>query len=276
MKKYIYSLMTAVMAMVCLTACEKDMGTEPGNDSQATVTLYKYGVELPYDGDCDVTIRIAANSATNEAYAFAETKESKEQRIASLGEDGYADYVVQNGEKLSDIKGNSIQDKVFTNLKGENIITIVAVGNGGKKASEIAFTGISWSNIAKGTYYFSVANIKKIYAESYDVTLQVCDSDPTAYRFKDLFGAGQHLKFTKTSSVMKDGGVVCRVPSQDTPLTFGSHGQVGVRDVATWQNSDNFLDCAIYDNGYVYLWVQYFVSAGNMGYGYDKFYPVEE
>ena len=41
------------------------------------------------------------------------------------------------------------------------------------------------------------------------------------------------------------------------------------------QNDDSFLDCALYDNGYVYLWVQYYVSAGNLGYGYDEFNPAE-
>ena len=273
MKKHIYRLFIAIVTMAFFTACEEEMGTEPGNDSQATVTLYQYAVGEGYDGDCDVAIRIAANSATTEAYAIAETKEAKEQRIASVGENGYADYVVQNGEKLSEIKGASIQDKVFTGLKGECIITVVAVGNGDKKAAQTSFTGISWSDVAKGTYYFSVANINKIYAESKAVTLQVCDSDPTSYRFKNLFGDNNHLKFTKTAESNSDGGAICRVPAQITPLTFGTHGEVGVRDVATWQNDDSYLDCALYNDGNFYVWVQYFVSAGSLGHGYDEFIP---
>ncbi|MGN0282111.1 MAG: hypothetical protein ACI4B3_07420 [Prevotella sp.] len=273
MKKHIYGLIIAVTTMAFLTACEEEMGTEPGNDSQATVTLYQYAAGNEYDGDCDVAIRIAANSATTEAYAMVEKKETKEQKVASVGEEGYADYVIQNGEKLTGINGASVQDKVFTGLNGECIITVVAVGNGNRKAAQTSFTGITWSDVAKGTYYFSVANIVKIYAESQETTLQVCDSDPTAYRFKDLFGKNSHLKFVKTSSQYKDGGTVCRVPAQSTPLVFGNYGEVGIRDVATWQNDDNYLDCALYSDNYFYAWVQYYVTAGNMGYGYDEFYP---
>lgn len=275
MKRNIYSLLVAVLGMMTFAACTEDAGTTPGSDSQATVTLYQYTAEDPYDSDCDVRVRIAANSATTEAYALAETAAEKEQHVAQLGTEGYNDYVVANGEKLSEIHGASIQDKVFTGLKGENVITVVAVGGGSKKASEIQFTGISWTDVATGTYYFSVANIQRIYASEVTTTLQYCDSDPSSYRFKNLFGSGKHLKFTKTSSTYTDGGAVCRVAAQATPLTFGSYGTVNVRDVATWQNDDSFLDCALYDDGYFYAWVQYFVTAGNLGYGYDEFVPAE-
>lgn len=275
MKKYIYNLFAGVMVMALFSACTEDMGTTPGNDSQATVTLYKYAAEAPYDGDCDVMVRVAANSATTEAYALAEPKADKEKRIAELGSDGYNNYVVEHGEKLSDIKGASIQDKVFTSLKGENVITVVAVGGGNKKAAEVEFTGITWTTVATGTYKFATANIQKIYAESIETSLQYCDTEPSAYRFKNLFGDGKHLKFTATSAKYSDGATVCRVAPQETPLTFGSYGSVFVRDVATWQNDDSVLDCALYDNGYVYLWVQYYVSAGNLGYGYDEFNPAE-
>lgn len=273
MKKYVFSLFTAVMAIALFTACTEEDGNDPGNDSQATVTLYQYTAEYPYDGDSDVRIRIAANSATTEAYALAETKESKEKRLAELGVAGYNDYVVANGEKLEEIKGSSIQEKVFTNLNGENIITVVAVGNGNKKSAEVSFTGVAWVTVAEGTYHFGVANIQAAYATSQETTLQYCESDPTTYRFKNLYGAGKHMKFVKTDYKYEDGGIVCRVPAQSTPLQFGSYGSINVRDVATWQNDDNFLDCALYDDNSAYFWVQYYVSAGNLGYGYDEFEP---
>lgn len=275
MKRNIYSLLVAVLGMMTFAACTEDAGTTPGSDSQATVTLYQYTAEDPYDSDCDVRVRIAANSATTEAYALAETVTEKEQRVAQLGAEGYNDYVVANGEKLSDIHGASIQDKVFTGLKGENVITVVAVGGGSKKAAETQFTGISWTDVATGTYHFSVASIQSVYASEVTTTLQYCDSEPSSYRFKNLFGSGKHLKFTKTNSTYDDGGAVCRVAAQETPLTYGSYGTISVRDVATWQNDDNYLDCALYDDGSFYAWVQYFVAAGNLGHGYDEFVPNE-
>ena len=275
MKKYFYNLFAGVLVLTLFWACTEDMGTTPGSDSQATVTLYKYAAEAPYDGDCDVMVRVAANSATTEAYALAETRADKEKRIAEIGSDGYNNYVVEHGEKLSEINGVSIQDKIFTNLKGENVITVVAVGGGNKKAAEVEFTGITWTTVTSGTYIFGVKNIQSIYANSIETSLQYCDSDPSSYRFKNLFGEGKHLKFTTTTYQYSDGATVCRVAAQTTPLTFGDYGTVSVRDVATWQNDDAYLDCALYDDGYVYLWVQYYVEAGNLGYGYDEFYPNE-
>lgn len=273
MKKYVYSLFTAVMALALFTACTEEDGKDPGNDPQAKVTLYQYTAEYPYDSDSDVKIRIAANSATKEAYALAETKENKEKHVAELGEAGYNDYVVENGEKLAEIEGCSIQDKVFTNLNGENVITVVAVGNGGKKAAEVAFTGIAWVTVAEGTYSFGIPNIQAAYATSVETTLQYCESDPNTYRFKNIYGQGNHMKFVKTEYKYQDGGMVCRVPAQTTSLQFGSYGDISVRDVATWQNSDDFLDCALYDDNSAYFWVQYYVSAGSLDYGYDEFQP---
>ncbi len=64
-----------------------------------------------------------------------------------------------------------------------------------------------------------------------------------------------------------------RVPAQATGQSFGSYGVFNVRDVAEWQNDDGYLDCKIYESHDAYFWVQYYVSAGNLGYGYDEFTP---
>lgn len=261
--------------MPLLTACSEDEGTDIGNDGQATVTLYSFAAEAPYDGDCDVVVRVAANSATSEAYALAEAKEAKLNRVAELGAEGYNDYVIENGEKLEDIKGASCQDKVFTGLTGDNVITVVAVNGSYKKAAEINFTGINWVTVATGTYTFGVPNIQQIYASSIATTLQYRADDPDTYRFKNLFGAGKHLTFTKTQYTYPDGSTVCRVAPQSTSLSFGDYGGINVRDVATWQGSDNYLDCALYEDGRFYAWVQYYVSAGSLGYEYDEFTPAE-
>lgn len=276
MKKYIYGLFFALISVAMFTACSADEGTDEGNDSSARVTLYNYTAEQPYDADCDAYIRVVANSATTEAYALAEKVSEKEANIAKMGESGYADYVVSNGKKLENIKGASVQEEVFQNLPaGENAITVVAVGKGGKFASSVIFSSITWSDVIKGTYTFSVANIQQAYAANTETTLQVCDSDPNTYRFKNLFGAGKHLLLTAVGKGTDENGnyIMFKVPSQATGLTFGSHGEISVRDVAEWQNDESLLDCKIYENHNAELWVQYFVSAGNLGYGYDKFTP---
>lgn len=276
MKKYIYGLFFALISVAMFTACSADEGTDEGNDGSARVTLYNYTAEQPYDADCDAYIRVVANSATTEAYALAEKVSEKEANIAKMGESGYADYVVSNGKKLENIKGASVQEEVFQNLPaGENAITVVAVGKGGKFASSVIFNSITWSDVIKGTYTFSVANIQKAYAANTETTLQVCDSDPNTYRFKNLFGAGKHLLLTAVGKGTDENGnyIMFKVPSQATSLTFGSYGEISVRDVAEWQNDESYLDCKIYEDHNAALWVQYFVSAGNLGYGYDEFTP---
>lgn len=276
MKKYIYGSLLALASVVMFTACSADEGTEPGNDSNAHVTLYSYTAELPYDADCDALVRVAANSATTEAYALTELASEKEARVAALGEQGYADYVVANGKKLDGISGVSTQDVVFQNLpNGENAITVVAVGNSGNYASAVSFTAVGWSDIATGTYYFATANIQHLYAASTETTLQVRDDDPDTYRFKNLFGTGSHLTMKAAAKGTDSDGAytMVRVPSQATGLSYGSYS-IYVRDVAEWQNDDGYLDCVIYDaSHYAYFWVQYFASAGNFGYGYDEFVP---
>lgn len=277
MKKYIYGLFFALISVVMFTACSADEGTEPGTDGNAHVTLYSYTAPQPYDADCDAYIRVAANSATTEAYALAEKTSEKEANVAKLGEAGYADYVVSNGKKLDDINGVSTQEVAFQNLPaGENVITIVAVGKSGKYASTVNFNSITWSDVVAGVYTFGVKNIQAAYATSTETTLQVCDSDSKSYRFKNLFGVGNHLLLTAVGTGSDDNGeyTVFRVPSQATGQSFGSYGVFNVRDVAEWQNDDSYLDCLLYnDNHEGYFWVQYFVTAGNLGYGYDEFTP---
>ena len=113
-------------------------------------------------------------------------------------------------------------------------------------------------------------------------TLQVCTTDANLYRFKDVFGAGYSMKIVLLpdyKATDADGEYTFfRVPRAETPYTYGSHGAVGVRDVGYWQGSDAWVT----DNGYesgmyadysCFVYVQYFVSAGNIGYGYDFFIP---
>ena len=74
-----------------------------------------------------------------------------------------------------------------------------------------------------------------------------------------------------------------RVEPQTTPFTYGDYGTVSVRDLGYWQDDDSYAydsnyGCFIYTNvnkNGVVLAVQYFVSAGSLGYGWDEFEPEE-
>lgn len=274
MKKYIENLFLVLFALVVLAACKDEEGTEVGNDSQPRVTLYKYDAQPPYNGDNDVVLRVAANSKVQEAYYFVEKTESKDAR--GISADEYANLVVSNGQKIEGINGVSDVDLTITGMQGETTITVVAVNGGTKNSSFVTFKGLDWQDIADGTYYFAVANIKNMMGESVPTTLQYCANEEGLYRLKDVFGEGYSLKFTDTGDTDSDSYgrfKIVRVAAQNTPLTFGSYGAVGVRDVATWQNNDGYIDNGMYADNSCFFWVQYFVSAGSLGYGYDEFVP---
>ena len=266
-----------------LVSCLDKRGTEPGNDSVPVVTVFSYAPELPYNSDNDISLRVAANSPTSEAYYLAEPAAEKETRVTSLGEDGYMDYVVANGERLSEIKGNSSTDVILTDMMGEYVITVVAVGNGTKTARSLNFTGLEWEDVVKGTYYYEAVAFTSDFAPS-ETVLQKCTSNATLYRFKDVFAEGYHLKinllpgYTDTDS---DGTYTFfRVAAQPTPFTYGSYGSVYVRDIGYWQGNDawitdNGYESGMYEDGSCFVHMQWYVSAGSLSYGYDYFVPGE-
>ena len=47
-----------------------------------------------------------------------------------------------------------------------------------------------------------------------------------------------------------------------------------IRDVATWQGDASYEDNnCLYDDNYVSAFVEYYVPAGRIAYGYDAFLP---
>jgi len=274
MKKYIYNLFMLVFAIAAISSCKVDEGTDPGNDSQPVATIYKFKAENPYDVDADVKIRVAANSATAEAYIFAEKTTDKTTRLASLGKDGYMDYVVTKGVKLDKIAGNSIQDYTVTSMNGDYTITVVAKNGDRKMSAETIFTGVMWNTLATGTYTFCTKSAP-LFGATIETSLQVNASSATTYRLKNLYGDGEHLVFTSIDKQGEDATgkfTYLRVATQSTGVPYGTYGAISVRDVATWQGSDDYLKNGMYIGGYnVKLWVQYYVSAGNLGYGYEYF-----
>ena len=272
MKKYFYNIMFAFVGILALTGCKEESGTEPGTDSKPVVTVYQYEAELPLSADNDCVIRVAANSSVESAYYLAEKADDKAAR--NLAPDAYADYVVSNGTKIDNLSAGNPVDLTLTGMMGDYVITVVGVKGSTKYSTETAFKGLDWRDVTEGTYYFAKPNVSG--KESTTATLQYCANVDGLYRIKDVYGKGYSLKFTGTGMKGSDdigGFEVVRVAAQPTGLTYGKYGAVSVRDVATWQNTDDYLDNQMYDFGYCYFWVQYFVSAGSLGYGYDEFVP---
>ncbi len=281
MKKYIYSLLAALFVSAALISCTEEEGTEPGNDSVPSVIIYQYAASRPNNPDNDIMVRFAANSKTTEAYYLVEKTTEKEAHVSSMGEEGYKDYVVSNGVKIDGISGASNADVTITDLYGAYTITAVAVSGNVKSASETSFTGLEWNDVVSGTYYFGAsANlINALGLTSSPTCLQVCTTDVGLYRFKDVFGTGYSLKINLIDYKGSDGSgeyQFFRVPVAETSFTYGNYGAVGVRDVGYWQGSDAWVtdygyESGMYANYSCFLCIQYFVSAGNIGYGYDQF-----
>jgi hypothetical protein len=281
MKKYIFQVCVMLCGALGFTACSEDEGTVPGNDAQPSVVIYQYDAARPNNPDNDVQLRFATNNRTAEVYYLVEKSTDKTARVASLGEDGYADYVISNGTKLSGVDGESNVDVLVTDLYGSYAITAVAVNGTQKVSSETTFMGLEWGDDIPGVYYF-YANAQKIIGiASVETTLQKCTTDDTLYRFKDLYGTGYSLKINLLPDYQGDyDGVYTffRVPPTETPFEYGSYGTVSVRDLGYWQSNDAYItdygyESGMYEDGTCFIYASWYVSAGTLTHGYDWFYP---
>lgn len=286
MKKYINALGMVLLAIMAMTSCKEEEGTTPGTDEAPAITLYQYAVEAPeYNPDNDVRIRIAANNQVSEAYYLTETTADKKAHVEAEGETGYMTYVVENGTKIEGISGESNADIVLTNLQGECAITVVGVNGSNMTSQEVVFTGLAWEDVATGTYVFGTKSVQGnpaatiVGQSSAPTTLQVCTTDPTLYRFKDVFGEGYSLKINlidKTATDSQGTYQFFRVPSTLTPYTYSSYGNISISDIGYWQGDDTFVtdngyESGMYANHNCFIMVVYTVSAGYLGYGYDEF-----
>ncbi len=150
MKKYIYTLFAALLTATALTSCSEDEGTEPGNDSTPNVVIYQYTAASPYNPDNDIYLRLASNSAVREVYYLAELTATMEENLSSMGEEGYMNYVIENGTQITEINGTADYDLYITGLIGEYTITVVAVNGNTKTYQTAAFTGLSWETYGTG------------------------------------------------------------------------------------------------------------------------------
>lgn len=280
MKKNLLIYFGIFLGMLSFFSCTEEEGTEPGNDSTPSLVAYQYTVSLPYDVDCDTQIRLAVNNRIEAAYYLVEKSETKAENVASMGMEGYLDYVVEHGTKVEEIPASLNADIFITQLMGEYAITVVGVGDGQKVYSEFTFTGILWTDVATGTY--QPASMYSLGLTDIATTLQVCGDDPTTYRFKDLYGTGKHLVVNMLDQEGSDENgnySFFRIPPTATCWSYGSYGTINVRDVGYWQGNDAYVtvggyESGMYENYDCFLCIQYYVEAGYLssgGYGYDYF-----
>ena len=74
------------------------------------------------------------------------------------------------------------------------------------------------------------------------------------------------------------GGMFRKWLKSDNPQPYGSYGNVNVRDMGYWQGDDAYVfsygyESGMYADGYCFFTVQFYVSAGSLGWGTDTFEP---
>lgn len=188
MKSTIYKLMMMVTVALFI-ACSEDEGTDVGSDSMPKVTIYQYTAEKPYNADNDTRVRFAINNKVESLYYLAEETAEQEARIASLGEDGYIDYVMQNGTKVEFVEGELNADVMITGMSGSYTITAVAVRGGSKTSASTIFVGINWTDFKP---VLSQMNI--FTGEVIETELQYA-SIIDKYRVVDPWGTGVSIVF---------------------------------------------------------------------------------
>lgn len=289
MKRFI-KIFIIVLSAVVLASCAKEKyGTTPGTETTASVRVYVSGAELPYDSDCDALLRLAANKAAQDVYFLAEPTEDMKAR--DMTPEAYAKYIVKNGIKATTstfaFDGTNSFETVLEGLVGSNTITAVAVdADGNRTWSSAEFYAVPWINLATGTYYFGTTNSivkRNIPGSSVITTLQKRGDSDSVYRFKNLFGAGNHLEINTIGLWGEDEDgeeyQFVRVPAQATGLSDASYGAINVRDIGYWQSDDSYIteggfESLLYDDCTMYIMMQWYVTAGSCGYAwYDSFIP---
>ena len=276
MKKYIYIILAATAAL-SLSSCQKEVGTLAGNDTAPHAVLTTFAPGDEYDSDCDVAVRFTANDVTTGLYYLAEKTADKNAR--NMSDEQYADYVVSNGTKVTtsvnQIDGSQSADVVLQSLFGDNTISVVASNGSAKHLASTTFSGLQWVTLATGT--FSSGRMSALGVPASKTILQKCEQLEGTYRFKDLYKTGYHYVFKTQGKAQTDADgdtfYYVTVAGQEIGLTYGSYGNISVRDVATWQGNEAYLQYNTFypDYNYVIIWAQYYVSAGSLGYDDDIF-----
>lgn len=266
-------------------ACTVIEGTEPGNDTKPGVTIYQFAPGAGYNADNDVKILVAANAKAENVYYIAEKKDVYESHIAQ-GEETYATYIISNGTKLTPnptgMGGTKEAEVIVAGLEGDYVISAAASTGSDVALSSTSFTGLLYEDWKTGTYSFSNATVGNLMGGSSKtgVKLMKCTNKKGVYMFKDLFGEGKNMKIELlpdyTGTNPEGTYTFFRVPAQPTGLMHPSYGEIGVRDIGYWQGStawvtDNGYESGLFADGHCFIYVQWYVSAGNLGYAKDYF-----
>ena len=142
-----------------------------------------------------------------------------------------------------------------------------------------SFLKVEWETVATGSYssFFGNKILKK--KDYTNVALEHCVTFPERYRIVDPFGKGFSIPFTVYGKEKKSASGATyynvRIAPTETPLTYGSYGAISFRDVGYWQGDDSFGEWNEFypDLGIADLWMQWYVSAGSLGYGEELFQP---
>ncbi|MBQ3636350.1 MAG: hypothetical protein II951_12165 [Bacteroidales bacterium] len=260
MKKFNIFLSLAAL-LFGAAACEEDPeGTLAGSDSTPVITVYQYDINgdtdangNPIDADSNTKLRLAANSSVQSAIVFYEPVADYENRIKG-GKEAYAEYAAANGSQVSVTPGAAVDTYVALPL-GEQMVTVVAVGNGAKTCQSVSFTSVTWTDVRTDHFFNAYLGYDGQY------TLQRNDMNGDQYRIKGLFGA-RSLVFNINRGadgepVRFSSGTFITVPKQQTNKSSKDYGAISVAGV-----EDN---CALFDDYSVYMVWDVTVSAGSFG-----------
>ncbi len=280
MKRFI--LAAAALLPLFFSSCEDTQeGCEPGG-STPNVILYQYSADSEYDADSYTKIRLAVTSATSEVYLLSESEEDYKAHFSG-DKYAYADYVVDNGEKIT-VDGNLNIDRHVL-AAGTIYVTAVAVSGSSKAISGTAtFTGRTFS-VVEGTEGYIYSDFA---GGASNAKLYVCDQNPFLYRIKGIchsyFAEEESQTFDMELTVLTDANgeavtsgdyTFLRITTGATPYSYGSYGTINYRDVATWQSDESYatssLGCYMTADNEIVLVVSYYVSAGNLAYKMETF-----
>ena len=269
-------------ALFGLTSCTEEEGTTPGGDSAPLATVYTYSVTAPNNPDNDLQLRIAANDKTQAVYY----KAFDADEIKDINDDAIISRVMSEGTQIeleaNNQHGGSYADVLIKDMYGEYLIAVVAAAGSQHSLSKVPFTGLEWTDIVTGTWYFASQIAPVFGVQTLPTTLQVCTTDKNLYRLKDLFGEGFSMKFNTIDQQGEDEDGVytfLRVPAAITPYEYGDYGTISVRDIGYWQNNDAFVteggyESGMYEDHSCFFMIEYYVSAGALGYNfYNYFIP---
>ena len=187
------------------------------------------------------------------------------------GEEAIKDFVIASGTKVKDLSGGAVADVAVEGMTGEYKVAVVATGAGARTLKVFDFTGLSWSDMAKGTYTFVLLSFDKV-KEIKDVVLQKCENREGLYRLNKVYNGKSNIKFTLLNAKQDDYQFVA-VSTQTTVLNG-----VYIRDLATKENNQAFATdeakgCKLYNDNRVTLVLNYFTAKKDYGAVVETFVP---